>query len=83
MARYITTTAATSIAAQAHGIYIQVNAALTGTITCTVGGATFAVITNPAVGNVFRYGGLYGQGAVVVTSSATCDITVTVLNKGL
>lgn len=81
MAKNITTTAATTIATQAGAILIQNNKALTGTITVVVGGVTIATITDPAVGNVFRYGGLAGQGAVVVTASATCDITVTVLTR--
>jgi hypothetical protein len=89
MAKNITTTAATTVATQAGAILIQVNAALTGTITVTVAGstqygtpaATIATITNPTVGNIFKYGGLAQQGAVVVTASATCDITVTVLSR--
>lgn len=81
MALNITTSAATTIAAQAGAIIIQVNAALTGTIGITVGGVTIATITNPTVGNIFKYGGLAKQGAVVVTASTTCDITVTVLSR--
>lgn len=89
MAKNLTASGAAVIASNANAILIQVNAALTGTITVTVGGstqygtssATIATITNPAVGNVFRYGGLIQQGAVSVNPSATCDITVTVLDN--
>lgn len=86
MAKNITTGVATDIASQADAILIQVNAALTGTITVAVAGSTqygtpastIATITNPTVGNVFRYGGLRTEGKVTVTPSTTCDITVTV-----
>lgn len=81
MAKNITTTDATTIAAQAGAILIQNNKALTGNIVVTVGGVTIATITDPVVGNVYRYGGLAKQGAVVVTASAACDITVTVLSR--
>jgi hypothetical protein len=90
MAKNITSSGSATIASHAYGILIQVNAALTGTITVAVAGstqygtssATIATITNPGVGNVFRYGGLTQQGAVTVNPSATCDITVTVLTRG-
>lgn len=74
---YITTTAPATID-RVNGILITVNAALTGTITVADAGVTKAVITNPAVGNAFRYYGF--AGAVTVTASATCDVSVSVLN---
>lgn len=85
MAQHITTTAATTIGSNTQAIFIQVNAALTGSITIATGGstqygtssATVAVITNPTVGSQFKYGGLAQQGPVTVTASGTCDITVT------
>lgn len=83
MAKNITTAAAHTIAAYADGILIQNNAALTGNIVVAVGGVTIATITDPGVGNQFLYGGLHGQGAVVVTPSTTCNITVSMLNRGL
>lgn len=83
MAKNITTAATHTIASYADGILIQNNAALTGTIVVAVGGTTIATITNPAVGNTFTYGGLHGQGTVTITPSATCDITVSMLNRGL
>lgn len=88
MALNITTGTATTIASQAKAILIQVNAALTGNIIVAVAGstqygtaaATIGTITNPTVGNTFRYGGLARQGAVTVTPSTTCDISVTVVD---
>lgn len=74
---YITTTAATTVADGCYGILIQVNAALTGTITIADGATTKGIITNPTVGLQFRYLGF--TGAAKVTSSATCDITVSIL----
>lgn len=89
MAQNITASGSTTVASSANAILIQVNKALTGTITVAVGGstqygtssATIATITNPAVGDVYRYGGLQNQGAVTVNPSATCDITVTILDR--
>lgn len=79
------------MATAAKGILIQVNAALTGSIVVSVAGSTqygtaaqtIATITNPAVGNQYRYGGLFQQGAVSVNPSTTCDITVSILNSNL
>ena len=62
-------------------ILIQVNNALTGTITVTAGGITQAVITNPIAGNVFRYGNLSGLVPIVITASATPNISVTSLSR--
>lgn len=89
MAKNITTSAATIIASNANAILITVNASLTGSITVTAAGSTqytttsstIATITNPTVGNSFSYGGLAQQGAITVTASTTCDITVSVLSK--
>ena len=75
---YITAATTTTVADQANGIMIQVNAALTGTITVRNAGTTVAVITNPTVGSVFRYYGF--TGAVSLVTSATCDITISILN---
>lgn len=89
MAKNLTAAATATIASNAGAIIIQNNKALTGTITVAVAGstqygtsaATIATITDPAVGNIFKYGGLAQQGAVTVTPSATCDITVTVVSR--
>lgn len=89
MAKNITSSGAVVVASEAGAIYIQVNAALTGTITVTTAGSTqygtaaqtIATITNPTVGSFFKYGGLKGQGAVSVNPSATTDITVTILSR--
>lgn len=57
---------------------IQVNTALTGTITVIDGvsgsSANVAIITNPTVGSFYEYWD-FEQGLRIVTS-ATCDITV-------
>ena len=82
MAKYITASGSQTVASAANGLLIQVNTALTGTITlATATGGTFAVITNPLAGNQFRYNGLRGQGAVSIHPSATTDITVSFLNR--
>lgn len=75
---YITASGSQSIATSAYGILIQVNAALTGSITVADGDVTKAVITDPTVGSQFRYFGF--NGAITVNPNATCDITVSVLN---
>ena len=75
---YITTGTTTTVADQANGILIQVNTALTGTITVKDGGVTKGIITNPTVGLQFRYYGF--TGAVSLVTSTTCDITVSILN---
>ena len=81
MAKYITASGASTLP-NVNAIEVQVNTALTGTITLsTANGGTFAVITNPTVGSLYKYGGLIGQGAITVNPSATCDITVTLLNN--
>lgn len=90
MALNIKTGTATDIASQAYGILITVNAALTGTIITSVAGstqygtaaATIGTVTNPTVGNSFKYLGLNQAGKVTVTPSTTCDITVSVLTRG-
>lgn len=82
--KYITTAATHTVAAGADGLLIQVNTALTGTITlATANGSTFAVITNPTVGSQYRYNGLRKLGAVTVTPNASCDITVSFLNRNV
>lgn len=81
--KYITGSGSTTVASSANGLLIQVNTALTGTITLGAGGSTFAVITNPTVGSQYRYNGLRGQGAITVNPSATTDITVSFLNRGV
>lgn len=79
MAKYSTSAAITL--PETNAILVQVNAALTGTITvATAVDGTIAVVTNPTVGNVFRYGGLRNKGQITVTPSTTCDITVTPLD---
>lgn len=80
MARsYITTATTTQVAdSPAKKVVIQVNAALTGTITVIDGTtgttANVAVITNPGVGARFEYFD-FTTGVRIVTS-ASCDVTV-------
>jgi hypothetical protein len=75
---YLTGSGATSIAIKPYGIHIQVNAALTGTLTVTDGTATVAIITNPTVGSFYRYWGFNGEAKV--NPNGSCDVTVSVLN---
>jgi hypothetical protein len=75
---YITTATTTPVADRGNGILIQNNGALTGTITVKDGDTTKAIITNPAVGNQFRYYGF--TGAISLITSASSDITVSILN---
>ena len=85
MAVYVTASGSQTVAAQANGLLVQVNKALTvETITLQAGGVTFGVITGAvAAGAQFRYGGLSTKRAVTVNPSATVDITVTFLNKAV
>lgn len=80
---YITASGSTTVAKAANGLLIQVNGALTGTITLGAGGTTFAIITNPTVGSQYRYNGLRDKGAITVNPSATTDITVSFLNRDI
>jgi len=80
---YITASGSQTVATACNGLYVQVNTALTGTITLAAGGTTFAVITNPTAGNIFRYNGLRGKGAITVNPSATTDITISFLNRDI
>jgi len=77
--KYITTGATTQCyTGKVYSVTVQVNAALTGTITLIDGTAgttgDVAIITNPTVGSVFRYWGL--QNGLRIVTSTTCDITV-------
>jgi len=78
---YITASGSQTVAASANGILVQVNTALTGTLTLQAGGTTFAVITNPTVGSQFRYNGLRGKGTITINPNATTDVTVSLLNR--
>lgn len=80
MARsYITDNTATQVAdSPQKKVFIQVNAALTGTIKVIDGTsgttANVATITNPTVGSSYEYFGF--TSGVRVIASTTCDITV-------
>lgn len=85
---YITTAAAYPVGKNS-AIFVQVNAALTGTITVSAAGdsqygtasQTIAIITNPTVGSSYRYGGLHTYGIITVTNNADGNITVTPLAR--
>lgn len=77
--KYFTTGSTQTIPDSGYGIFIQVNAALTGIITVTDAGSTVAIITNPTVGSQYRYYGF--NGAAAVTTSTTCDVTVSVIPR--
>lgn len=80
----ITTATTSTIAARPRRLRVNVNAALTGTITVTddvpatpelaAFTDTLAVITNPAVGDFYQFGQFRGVAKVV--TSAICDITI-------
>lgn len=76
MGLYITTSGAKTVG-QPDAIIIQVNAALTGTLTVQAGGSTIGVITNPTVGSQFKFGNLRNKGDVTVNPSTSCDVYVT------
>lgn len=88
MALNITTGTATNIGL-ARAIQITVNTGFTGNLVITTNGSsqygtapqTIGTVLNPAEGQQLRYGGLHGQGQVIITPSTTCDLSVTKLNK--
>lgn len=76
--QHITDTTATQVmTGPVRKAVIQVNAALTGTITiydsATTTTPTVAVITNPTVGSYYEYWNL--ASGMRVVASGTCDIT--------
>jgi len=81
--KYITTATAHTVAKGADGLLIQNNLTLSGTLTLSAGGTTFAIITDPQVGEQYRYNGLRGKGAIVVEPSDACNITVSFLNRNV
>jgi hypothetical protein len=70
----LTANQAYNIAKKPRRLHVVVNKALTGTVPIVDNGVTIATITNPAVGDQYNYGPCLG--AVVITPSASCDITV-------
>lgn len=76
MALHITASGAVTVAPACNRLLIQVNKALTGTITVISNSVTIAVITDPTVGSQYEYWKL--QDPVTVNPSATTDITVSV-----
>lgn len=74
---YLTGSGAVTVADGCYGILIQVNAPLTGTITVKDGTTTIAVLASVVPVAQYRYLGF--KGAASVNPSASCDITVSIL----
>lgn len=74
---YISTGATTTLPL-AHGIRIEVNATLTGTITVKDGTNTVAVMTNPGITSKEYYG---FAGVPSIITSTTCDVTISILQN--
>lgn len=74
---YITTSGSKTVADGCYGILIQVNNPLTGTITVADAGTTIAVLSSVVPVGQYRYLGF--KGAATVNPSASCDITVSIL----
>lgn len=70
---YVTTGTTTTLPL-CYGLRIQVNTALTGTITVNDAGSAKAVITNPTVGQFYDYWGF--TGVPTIATSTTCDVTI-------
>lgn len=73
------TTAATTTVGKAYGIRVEINKALTGTLTIADGGTTVAVIaaTTGVTGKSY-----YGfTGVITVVNGSTEDVTVSTLNR--
>jgi hypothetical protein len=73
------TTAATYTIGKTYGIRVEINKALTGTLTIADGGTTVAVIaaTTAAQGKMY-----YGfTGSVTLVNGSTEDVTVSALSR--
>lgn len=68
------TTGSTTTLPVVYGVRVQVNAALTGTITVNDAGTAMGIITNPTVGQFYDFWGFTGVPTVV--TSTTCDVTI-------
>lgn len=73
------TGAATYQAGVARGIILMFNTAMTGTATVADSNGTQAIITNPTLGQLYKYYGF--TGAVTVVTSATTDATISNLER--
>lgn len=74
------TAATTNAVGSPRGILIQINLGWTGTITVSDSIGTQAIITNPVLGQSFKYYGFTGA-VSVVTTGATEDCTVSNLTQ--
>ena len=80
MGKYISTATTTTLP-NSNALLLQVNAAMTGTVTVsTANGGTIATLTNPTAGSQFKWAGLITQGAISIVTSATCDLYASLLN---
>lgn len=76
MAFYITT-AATLTLGKVYGVRIEINKALTGTLTIADGATTVGVVAIAGTGSREMWG---FTGSVTLVNSATEDITVSTIN---
>lgn len=76
MAFYITS-ATTLTLGKVYGVRIEINKALTGTLTIADGGSTVGVIAIAGTGSREMWG---FTGSVTLVNSATEDITVSTIN---
>jgi hypothetical protein len=74
------TAATTNAVGSPRGILIQINLGWTGTITVSDAIGTQAIITNPVLGQQFKYYGFTGA-VSVVTTGTTEDCTVSNLTQ--
>lgn len=87
MAINITASGAQSIGL-AKAILIEVDLGYTGSLIVTAAGSsqygtvsqTLATITNPVTGQLLKYGGLHGQGAISINPSTATDLAITKVN---
>lgn len=81
--KYITTNAETQVSGPCKKCFIQVNAALTGSIkvidNTTGSTANVATITNPTVGSQYVYYDF--ETGVRIVASGVCDITVSTTDQ--
>lgn len=74
------TAATTNAVGTPRGVLIQINLGWTGTITVADANGTQAVITNPVLGQSYKYWGFTGA-VSVVTTGTTEDCTVSNLER--
>lgn len=75
---FYVTSAATLTLGKVHGIRVEINKALTGTLTIADGGSTVGVVAIAGTGTREMWG---FNGSVTLVNSATEDITVSIINN--